>query len=163
MKRTLPLVLGFIGLSLLAACGANNQLAEVHAYLTQVQPIGESLNKEGEAFTVAMQQEGAPDQVALGSIHGSLQTSLDTLKGVTVADPALLTAHEHLLKGIAELQEGVDALVAVLKDPTTAPADFETSLDAKMTSASKELDEWKQGVAALLPEGERADFLKDVQ
>lgn len=163
MKRSIPVVLGFLSLSLLAACGANNQLAEVHAYLTQVQPIGESLNKEGEAFTTAMQKEGAPDQVALGSIHGSLQTSLDTLKGVTVTDPALKAAHDHLLKGITELQEGVDTLVAILKDPATAPADFETALDAKMTSASKELDDWKQGIAALLPEAERADFLKDVQ
>lgn len=164
VKFSTPVVLGLLSLSLFAGCaGESSQLKELHSYLDQVKPIGESLNKEGEAFTQAMQAEGAPDQVALGSIHGSLQTSLDTLGGVTVTDPALKAAHEHLLTGIKELQGGVDQLVLVLKDPASAPADFETQMDAKMAGAGKEIDLWKEAIAALLPEAERADFLKDVE
>lgn len=164
MKRSFAaVVLGAAVLSIaMAGCtpGESAQLIEVRGYIEKIQPISDSLEKEGTAFETAMSQEGAPDAAALGSIRGSLQTSIDTLKDIAVTDPKIKEAHAHLIAGITALQSAVGQLVAILATPDSAPPDFDQQLEAQMSIADTEIDLWMTSIAAMLPEAERAAFIQ---
>ncbi len=162
MRRTATLSLCALTIALCGcSSGESAQLTEVRSYALQVAPVASSLETQAGVFEQAMSAGGAPDVSALVTMQASLQTSIDALKAIETEDAALTEAHGHLVHGVETLKSAVDDLVGALNDPMNIPADFETTVTAKTDAAMKEITESQEALALLLPEDERAEFLKE--
>ncbi len=152
MNLRSPLFLA--ALTVLTVGCASSQQQEAQSYAARVLPIAESLSTEADAFDVAMSNPGAPDQAALGSIRGSLQSSVDALNAIEIQDPEIKAAHAHLIAGVEQLRDTVDMVIAAVKNPAAAPADLEAQVDAMVQKANVEIDTWQANLESLFPEEE---------
>lgn len=149
------------GSLLLAGCSGNTaQLDEARSYLEKVETLTASLENAGTTFETAMSKEGDIDQVAIGSLLGTLQSTIDNLQAIQVEDAEIRASHRVLIQGVQTFRTAVDQLLAAAKDPASAPDDLEKQLDDKMANADRKIDEWAQGIAKLLPADEAEELLE---
>lgn len=154
--RRLPIV--FLSVTLAACSSAPTQEEQAYDYLEAVQPVVESLESESDLFDTLMSETEEIDQVAIGSMMGSLKSSIATLEAVQITDPLLQEANGHLIGGVRGYLETLEWLAQAVKDPVKALAeDFESGIDERIAKADAELERWEELIDSVLPDEELDD------